>query len=88
MHSLQNSFVQSINPQFSPSAQPYNFHDRSMSPPSPLQSQYYSARQEPVLSENLNFADKPSFARNFRGRLYGADVSEDEAKQLKQQKYR
>ena len=74
IHSLQNPFIQSINPQFTPSAPSYNFHDRNTSPPSPLQNPYSQTRPEPVLSENLNLADKHSFARNFRGRLYRADL--------------
>jgi hypothetical protein len=29
--------------------------------------------QDHNLTENLNLADNKSFARNFKGRLYGAD---------------
>ena len=39
-------------------------------------------------NESINFADSPSFARNFKSRLYNVDPKEEEAKNKVQDRYR
>jgi nitrate reductase beta subunit len=88
INTIQNPFTYSINPQLSDSLQPYNFHEHSLGNSPPQQRGPNNPRREANFTENLNLMDNQSFARNFKSRLYGADPTEEVAKQLKQQKYR
>lgn len=72
---LQNSYTYSINPQYSNSLQPYNFHNLSGSNSPQQYNDHPSPRREQIPNENINISNNNSFARNFKGRLYGFDPS-------------
>jgi len=84
----QNPFTYSINSPLSPRP---NFHSQgSVNNNQNSNPNIYpnSSRPNRELVEQLDISDNPSFARNFKGRLYGFDANEDFAKQEKMKNYR
>jgi hypothetical protein len=87
-NSPQNPFTYSLNSPLSPHP---NFH--SISSANDIQTinqNIYpgSSRPNRELVEHIDISDNSSFARNFKGRLYGFDANEDVAKQEKMKSYR
>lgn len=72
---LQNPYTYSINPQYSNGLQPYNFHNISGGNPQQQYNEHSSPKREQIPNENINISNNNSFARNFKGRLYGFDSS-------------
>lgn len=87
-NSPQNPYTYSLNSPLSPHP---NFHalgsvnNNQTSNPNNYPS---SNRPNRELVEHLDISDNQSFARNFKGRLYGFDANEDAAKQEKMKNYR
>lgn len=70
---LQNPYTYSINPQYSNGLQPYNFHSLSGGNSPQQYNDNPSPKREQIPNENINIGNNNSFARNFKGRLYGFD---------------
>lgn len=72
---LQNPYTYSINPQYSNGLQPYNFHNLSPNTSPQQYDGHPSPKREQIPHENIDISNNNSFARNFKGRLYGFDAS-------------